>query len=213
MTSCKCYPNFIQIFWKTRFILIFLNVNSKTSNVRSSNKVPSLPQQPQLAFLKSKFWNWDLLLQLLLQLPLRLLWMILSKAIETGIILLIKDMKSMNVFWKKVPDQTGIGIFCHCAAPDWFFMSRFRELVTMGQKSRTFVHFTWISAATRVFYVCFSFCLLAHLIHDLSQVEKKPVVTNWVTGKLTTIFTQNDNFNNFEWNSCQLLITLIFFSA
>ena len=92
MTSCKCYPNFIQIFWKTRFILILFNVNSKTSNVRSSNKVPSLPQQPQLAFLKSRFWNWDLLLQLLLQLPLRLLWMILSKAIETGIFLLITDI-------------------------------------------------------------------------------------------------------------------------
>ena len=96
MTSCKCYPNFIQIFWKTRFILILLNVNSKTSNVRSSNKVPSLPQQPQLAFLKSRFWNWDLLLQLLLQLPLRPLWMILSKAIETSIILLITDITPTN---------------------------------------------------------------------------------------------------------------------
>ena len=50
--------------------------------------------------------------------------------------------KYFNVFSKKVPDQTGIGIFCHCAAPDWFFMARFRELVTLGQKSRTFVHFT-----------------------------------------------------------------------
>ena len=46
---------------------------------------------------------------------------------------------------------------------------------------------------------------VVHLIGTywgLSQAEKKiTVVTSWATDKMTTIFSQNDNFNNFEWNS------------
>ena len=43
--------------------------------------------------------------------------------------------------------------------------------------------------------------MLAHLTHDLSQAEKKiTVLTNWVTDKMTNIFAQNDNFDNFEWS-------------
>ena len=37
-----------------------------------------------------------------------------------------------------------------------------------------------------VLYICVGFWLLAHLTLDLSQAEK-----------MTTIFTENDNFNNF----------------
>ena len=48
--------------------------------------------------------------------------------------------------------------------------------------------------------------LLAHLTRDLSQDEKKiTVVTNWATDNMTCIFTQNDNFDNFKWNSCHFV--------
>ena len=43
---------------------------------------------------------------------------------------------------------------------------------------------------------------MAHLTRDLPQAENKNVVTCWVSDTITTIFTQNDNYDNFEWNSC-----------
>ena len=50
-----------------------------------------------------------------------------------------------------------------------------------------------------VLYICVGFWLLAHLTRDLSQAEKKiTVLTSWANDKMTTIFTQNDIFNNFE---------------
>ena len=40
---------------------------------------------------------------------------------------------------------------------------------------------------------------MSHLKRDLSQAEKKvTVVTSWATDKMTTILTQNDNFDHFE---------------
>jgi hypothetical protein len=40
---------------------------------------------------------------------------------------------------------------------------------------------------------------LSLLSHDLSQAEKKiTAVASWATDKMTTIFTQNDNFDHFE---------------
>ena len=51
--------------------------------------------------------------------------------------------------------------------------------------------------------------LLAHITRDLPQAEKKiTVVTSWATDTITTIFTQNDNFDNFA----QFVTTFIFFS-
>ena len=56
---------------------------------------------------------------------------------------------------------------------------------------------------TLVLIFCVEFLELSQLIHDLSQTEKKiAVVTSWATDKMSTIFTQNDNFDHFEWNRC-----------
>ena len=71
-----------------------------------------------------------------------------------------------------------------------------------------------------VLIFCVEFRELSHLTRDFSQAEKKiTVVTSWATDKMTTIFTQNDNFDHFEWNRChfvcafaQLVTTFIFFS-
>ena len=50
-----------------------------------------------------------------------------------------------------------------------------------------------------VLIFCVEFRELSHLTRDLSQAEKKiTVVTSWGTDKMTTSFTQNDNFDHFE---------------
>ena len=50
-----------------------------------------------------------------------------------------------------------------------------------------------------VIIFCVEFRELSHLTYDLSQAEKKiTAVTSWATDKMTTIFTQNDNFDYFE---------------
>ena len=57
-----------------------------------------------------------------------------------------------------------------------------------------------------VLIFCVEFLELSHLTHGLSQAEKKvTVVTSWATDKMTTIFTQNDNFAHFEWNICNFV--------
>ena len=57
-----------------------------------------------------------------------------------------------------------------------------------------------------VLIFCVEFWELSHLTCDLSQAEKKiTVVTSWATDKITCIFTQNDNFDHFEWNRCHLV--------
>ena len=71
---------------------------------------------------------------------------------------------------------------------------------------------------TEVLIFWVDFWELSHLTRDLSQTEKKiTVVTSWATDKMTTIFSQNDNFNHFEWNRfcafARLVITYISFSA
>ena len=73
---------------------------------------------------------------------------------------------------------------------------------------------------TKVLIFCIEFLKLSHLTHDLSQAKKKITVTSWATDKMKTIFTQNENFDHFEWNICmsfcafaQLVIPFIFFSA
>ena len=53
----------------------------------------------------------------------------------------------------------------------------------------------------QVIYFCVGFWELSYLTLDLSQAEKKiTVVASWATNKMTAIFTQNDNFDHFEWN-------------
>ena len=42
-----------------------------------------------------------------------------------------------------------------------------------------------------------------------STAEKKmTAVTSWATDKMTTIFTQNDNFDHFEWSSWHFVYLL-----
>ena len=49
----------------------------------------------------------------------------------------------------------------------------------------------------KVLILCDEFQELSHLTRDLSQAEKKiDVVTSCATDKVSTIFTQNDNFDN-----------------
>ena len=50
---------------------------------------------------------------------------------------------------------------------------------------------------TLVLYVCVGFWKLSHLTRDLAK-KKIIVVTCCATDKMTTIFSQNDNFNHFE---------------
>ena len=53
--------------------------------------------------------------------------------------------------------------------------------------------------AIQVLIFCVEFWELFHITRDSSQAEKKiTVITSLTTDKLTTIFTQNDNFDNFE---------------
>ena len=57
-----------------------------------------------------------------------------------------------------------------------------------------------------VLIFCVEFQELFHLTSDLCQAEKKiTVVTSWATDKMTIIFTQNDNFDHFEWNICHFV--------
>ena len=51
---------------------------------------------------------------------------------------------------------------------------------------------------------CVEFRVFSHLTRDLSQA-KINVVTSWATDKITTVFTQNDNFDHFEWNKCHFV--------
>ena len=49
-------------------------------------------------------------------------------------------------------------------------------------------------------YMSFKFLHLVVGSRDLSHDEKKnSIVTSWATHKMTTVFTQNDNFEHFEW--------------
>ena len=49
----------------------------------------------------------------------------------------------------------------------------------------------------QVLIFCVEFWELSYLTRDLSQAEKKiDVVTSCATDKVSTIFTQNDNFDN-----------------
>ena len=58
----------------------------------------------------------------------------------------------------------------------------------------------------QVLYFCVGFWELSHLTRDLSQAEKKiTVVTRQATDKMTIIFTQNNNFDHFEWNRCHFV--------
>ena len=50
-----------------------------------------------------------------------------------------------------------------------------------------------------VLIFCVELRKLSHLTRDLSPAEKKiTVVASRATDKMTTIFTQNDNFDHFE---------------
>ena len=76
------------------------------------------------------------------------------------------------------------------------------------------------SWSSQVLIFCVEFLELSYLTRDLSQAEKKiTVFTSWATDKMTTIFTQNYNFDHFEWNRCHfvhllsLLTTFLLFSA
>ena len=68
------------------------------------------------------------------------------------------------------------------------------KLHQMYSELHTFVDWIkiyWTWEAFRVLYICVDFGLLAHLLRDSSQAEKKtPVLTSWATDKMT-IFTQN----------------------
>jgi hypothetical protein len=56
-----------------------------------------------------------------------------------------------------------------------------------------------VSCSCQVLIFCVEFQELSHLTRDLSQAEKKiNVVTSLATNKITTIFTEIDNFDNFE---------------
>ena len=58
----------------------------------------------------------------------------------------------------------------------------------------------------QVLIFCVEFRELSHLTRDLCQAEKKiTVVISWATDKITTIFTQNDNFDHFERNRCDFV--------
>ena len=86
----------------------------------------------------------------------------------------------------------------------------FSYLYWVGMKCVTFGQLARLSRLAKVLTFCVEFRELSHL----SQAEKKiTVVTRWATDKMTTIFTQNDNFDHFEWYRCQLVITFIFFSV
>ena len=53
---------------------------------------------------------------------------------------------------------------------------------------------------------CVGLWELSHLTPDLSQAEMKiTVVTSWAIDKMTIIFTQNHNFDHFEWNRCHFV--------
>ena len=55
--------------------------------------------------------------------------------------------------------------------------------------------------------MCVSFWLLNPFnMWLISSWEKITVVTSWATDKMACIFTQNYNFDNFEWNSVILCI-------
>ena len=57
------------------------------------------------------------------------------------------------------------------------------------------------SKLTKVLLFFVGFWELSHFKRDLSRAEKKiTVVTSWATDKMTTMFSQNDNFHHFEWN-------------
>ena len=57
----------------------------------------------------------------------------------------------------------------------------------------------YITLVIKVLIFCVEFRELFHLTRDLSQAEKKITAgTSRATDKMTTIFTQNDNFDHFE---------------
>ena len=61
-------------------------------------------------------------------------------------------------------------------------------------------------SCTWVLIFCLEFRELSHLTRDLSQAEMKiTVVKSWTTDKMTTVFSQKDNFNHFEWNRCHFV--------
>ena len=55
----------------------------------------------------------------------------------------------------------------------------------------------FVTRASKILYFCVGFQELSHLTRDLSQAEKKITIVI-ATDKMTTIFTQNANFDNFE---------------
>ena len=63
-----------------------------------------------------------------------------------------------------------------------------------GHDTRLYMNrFFWDLPVVLIF--CVEFQELSHLTRDLSQAEKKlTAVTSWATDKMTTIFTQFDNF-------------------
>ena len=70
------------------------------------------------------------------------------------------------------------------------------------------------SWSSQVLIFCVEFLELSHLRRDLSQAEKKiTVFIRWATDKMTTISTQNDNFDHFEWNKCHFVHLLSLFSS
>ena len=66
---------------------------------------------------------------------------------------------------------------------------------------------------TRVLIFCFEFQELPYLTLDFAQAGKKKLLLQAeATDKMTSIFSQNDNFNHFV-HLLSFLTTFIFFSA
>ena len=62
----------------------------------------------------------------------------------------------------------------------------------------------WISREVLIF--CVVFQEFFHVARDLSQAKKKiTVVAGQASDNMTTIFTQNDNFDHLEWFWCHLV--------
>jgi hypothetical protein len=83
-----------------------------------------------------------------------------------------------------------------------FFPTFFRFILRPIWKIKSFMVFQHEGSKVLSLHLCWFLADSSFNTWLISILEKKNVVTSWATDKMTTIFYQNDNFDNFEWNNC-----------
>ena len=111
------------------------------------------------------------------------------------------------------PNKPKSQVLFHNKRPTQDYFSRTLVVPVLPLDFRFWLSFPFAKShvfiVIKVLIFCVEFRELSHLTRDLSRAEKKIIdVTSWSTDKMTTIFTQNDNFNHFEWNRCHFVCLL-----